>query len=534
MRKIRPTWLLAAFAVAAAGPYLVQAQDTNYPPIILGWEFEIARNLGGDAFFGPFAAPVAFDPSSASDIANELDLIGVTVTIFDQDWIPDPNADPNAAPEASDVVYVLHQSLWLPYPGYPTPEPPPISDDLDQFFPSEGDGLGPNTQDPNGIPILEYFYSFQVPSFVGVNQAKLRGLIDYDVAWGLWFMASADQGPGCATTLDGWITFPCDSYATGGFLAILRAVENPVLTPPNPPVFANAGPDRTVASNTDVTLDASATFDGFNIGFDPDNENVFIKDNLLFTWEWVDGPVRVDPTQTDASDPTATVNFTVLNDAEHPYYEYKVTVTDQVNPAPSTDSVRIRVVDPADLINLPPVAKIVGPDETITVGSIITLCGRQSCDPDCDPDCGLTGAADDLCTNTAAVTACDFENGDLKFRWQQVNELGGLLTSEQTLLAFQPLSDLTNAVTDWQAITPGKYYIRLLVDDGENVAIDTILVVVLDTETNAATATNDAANGDTGGTQTNGFAATPALCGAGLMPAALAPLAMCALWRRRR
>jgi hypothetical protein len=182
---------------------------------------------------------------------------------------------------------------------------------------------------------------------------------------------------------------------------------------------------------------------------------------------------------------------------------------------------------------MPPVAQIVGPEETITVGSIITLCGRQSCDPDCDPDCGLTGAAGDLCSNLTALTPCDFENGDLKFRWQQVNELGGLLTAEQTLEAFQPLSDLTDSVTDWQAIMPGKFHFRLLVDDGENVASDTLTVEVVDTETNAETATNDS-GGNSGGSQPSGVAATPALCGAGFLPFALAPLTACVLWRRRR
>lgn len=539
MKRTIPLALILGLAFIGASPVL--AQDIDHPPVIDAVTFSIQRNLGGNALppehpqGGPYAPIVPFDPGG--ELAHELDWVYVLVVISDEEWIPDPN-DPNA--EVDDVVYILHQTLWLPVQGYPTPEPPPVGEDIDVFFP-ENDGLGPNGANGDGNPAQLFEYRFQIPTFVGENQAKLRGLISYDVVWLLNILVSDQQDPGCPQYSNGFVDWPCDDFATY-FRTYLFAIENPALAAPNPPVFADAGPDRTVPFETDITLDASGTFDGFNVGFDLDSEHVFFKDDLIFTWEWVSGPERVDPVQADQADPTATVYFAVMNDPNDPddAYEFKVTVSDQVNPTASTDSIRVRVVHPDDLINNMPVAKIVGPSETITVGSIITLCGRQSCDPDCDPDCGMiSDSADDPCADPNLSTPCEDkaatdDDFTWKFRWQQVNELGGLLTAEQIVKAFQPLSDLAEPVTTWQAISPGEFYFRLLVDDGANVATDVITVIVLDTEAAAAAALNDEAGNAGGGSPSNGFAATPALCGAGLMSVAVVPLALCVMRRRLR
>ena len=116
----------------------------------------------------------------------------------------------------------------------------------------------------------------------------------------------------------------------------------------------------------EIILDGSRTFDSFNQGFDVGSEDVFEKDDLSFTWEWISGPTRVNPVQTDEGDPTATVFLTVA-DPNEPYV-YRLTVDDNVNALPSTDSVAITVVEELEDKN-PPVAVIEGPASARTLGS---------------------------------------------------------------------------------------------------------------------------------------------------------------------
>ncbi|MFQ5806854.1 MAG: hypothetical protein ACE5I3_10430, partial [Phycisphaerae bacterium] len=232
---------------------------------------------------------------------------------------------------------------------------------------------------------------------------------------------------------------------------------------------------------------------------------------LTFTWEWISGPVRVDPVQTDPSDPIAIVTLTVPG-----VYEYRLIVDDNVNALPSTDTVRITVVDELPP-KTPPVAIIEGPANAQPVGAIITLVSRST-----DPD------------------RPDDPNGLLlDYRWQQTNELGGPLAPEELQDAFQPLSGLTEKKSTWQAITPGTFYFRLLVDDGDFRSSARFSVEVIDTETGGSTAA--AGNSPAAGGSNSGDGAsqqqslpTPAFCGAGMLPVAVLPLALCVMRRRMR
>ncbi len=277
-------------------------------------------------------------------------------------------------------------------------------------------------------------------------------------------------------------------------------MENPFLGTGDPPACADAGADRTVAADTQVVLNGGGSSDGNNVGFDPDDENVFEKDTLTFTWEWISGPVRVDPVQAIATDPTATVTLVVPGD-----YVYRLIVDDNDNALPSTDSVTITVVQDLPPRN-PPRAIIRGPAGPVPIGGIITLTS-ESTDPDGD---------------------------DLALRWKQTDALGGELPAEDLQDVFQPLSGMTSEVASWQALTAGTYYFRLLVDDGFFESSAQFTVVVIDTVTGGASVIVDDGSGDVTDEQSEFGTAVPALCGAGVLPLAAFPLALCLMRRRIR
>lgn len=502
MRRTGLLFVAAGLAMLGAIP---AAAQNNAPPVITNVAWGIYRNIGGDPSFGPFDPPLNLDPTPFNpnaDLARELDLITLDVTVVDPDFTE----------EADDQVYYLKQTAWIPYDGYLAPEPPVIGDDQDKFLPEE-EGLSPAA----GQTSLTIPFVFQVPAFDGQNQAKLRGRIPYDVRWILHLMVSNTQDPGCTTGpyyySDGYISYPCDE-AVNSWDQLFYAVENPVLIGPNPPAFADAGADRTVPAGYSVILDGSRSIDNYNRGFDVGSTNVFDKDTLTYTWEWVSGPVRVDPVQDSPHDPQATVKLDVPNDPSDPhnqYYEYRLTVDDNVNALPTQDSVRITVVDELPTEN-PPVAIIEGPASARPVGSIITLVSR-SYDPDRPDD----------------------PNGVLlSYRWQQTNELGGPLSADELQEAFQPLGGMTEKTASWQALKVGTYYFRLLVDDDLFRSSAQFSVEVIPTETAGAeeTAGNGASSGDTSSTGQD--LAAPTACGAGMLPVAITPLALCLLRRRLR
>jgi len=246
------------------------------------------------------------------------------------------------------------------------PEPPPIPGDDDAFQPEEGQGLSP----PEGQTQIDYAFEFQVPEFEGKNQARLRGLIDYDVRWLMQFMVSNSQDPGIRLSEFGIVTGSDEPIFV--WAEYLNAIENPIFSPANPPAFADAGADQVVEVGSTVVLDAGRTYDGFNLGFDPSSRHVFEKDALAFTWEWISGPQRVEPAQDDPSNPQATATLNMIGE-----YVFRVTVDDNVNSLPSTDSVAVTVVQDIPG-NQAPIAVVDGPAGPVTVGDLITLDGSGS------------------------------------------------------------------------------------------------------------------------------------------------------------
>ena len=455
-------------------PVTVFAQQ-NTPPAITDFEWTISRYAGTIGLIDFYDAEVPFDPETM--LAYEKDVLHFEVEI----------TDPDFDGEEGDAIFYVFQTGWIPVTGYPSPEPPPITQDFNQFFPEE-EGIKP----PAGQISITVSESLEIPMFTGNNQAKLRGLINYDVSWFFVFGVSNSQNPGCEGSNYGAIYPPCEE-ATDWQFEIIYAAKNPLVVVPNPPPFADAGSDRTVNPGT-VILDGSRSIDLYNLGFNTNSSNVFEKDTLTYTWEWISGPTRVNPQQDDPTDPLATVNLVVEGT-----YVYRLTVDDNVNALPSSDTVTIVITQLAD--NHPPLAGIKADPSgktTWTVGETVTLVS-SSTDPDDD---------------------------ELSYYWQQTDELGGALPADLLTKVFQPMSGITGNKASWQALLPGTYYFRLLVNDGQYVDTMTYSIKIIDTDAAGALVDNSNGNSDL-----NPFTAVGG-CGLGVLPATVLPLALCLLRRR--
>lgn len=461
--------LLAICTISAA-----RAQDGSPPNIeLIRWE--VTRGFDTFVVYDR-DIPIGTRADVESFLHQELDEVLAVLEVTDPDWeVGDPNN-----PSENEPVYLRFEDR--PVAEFGPPQPPPIPFLPDGFFPEEG------FRPPPGEIVLLIGFEFAFPEFAGRNQRRLRGEIDFDCLYELEFAVSNEAEPDPAFC--GAPLVRCEIVQT-------KVIENSELPVANPPAFADAGSDRSVAVNSLVTLDASRTYDAYNVGFSVNNPNVFEKDNIVFTWEWISGPIRVDPVQTSQNNPKATVQLDTLGT-----YVYRVTVDDNINGLPSTDTVTITVVQSLPQ-NRGPTAVIVGPGAPVVVGTIVTLDGRQSSDP---------------------------EGDTLTFRWTQTDELGGPLPFEGTQEAFQPLAGVESSVSAWQTVKPGTYHFRLVVGDGEFLANTTFSVEVVAAATGGVTVLNPAASGNE--PEADPQVMSTGACGAGLLPLALMPLLL-GLMRKR-
>ncbi|MFH1746282.1 MAG: hypothetical protein ABIG44_04485 [Planctomycetota bacterium] len=417
---------------------------------------------------------VPFDPDT--DRVKELDIIRIEVDVTDTD-LPD------------EEFFYQAITLRILYDSYFAPEPPPLIGTTTTL------NFAPASYFITGETSATIIIDLQVPLFTGVNQARLRGFIDWDVAFfpivAIWDEEDDDEDN------------PAPRF---GFP--IYAVEDPELRPANPPPFSDAGADVTVQVGSTIDLDGFFTFDAFNIGFDPTDPEVFEKDDLVYSWEWITGPQQVDPIYRDPDQPwQAEVTLNVIGT-----YTYRLIVDDGVNSIPSTDSV---VIDVVSIVpeNQAPTAVIIAPTAPVIVGSIVSLDGTSSSDPDGDR---------------------------LTYRWRQTDEVGGVIPAGDFADLFQPLSGLEDPILNWQAVRPGEYYFQLLVDDGQaQDASEIVLVEIVPAQAAGYTVQTETLGGPA---PSPGGAAEPsaspllgpAACGATFMPFAILPLLLWPLRGRIR
>jgi hypothetical protein len=471
---------LAIMAAAAFG-------QTGEPPQIVGASIYYLPTYGlGSATqgFGDLVGPLT--PAEFSDLVlHEADYVSIVIDVM--------LSGTGGQPTDLSQIKLFYGKYSFPYPIYASPAAPPVDGDTVAHWNPAGDGIvgdfSPATIIGNPAEnVYTIEIDFFLPEINGTNQDRLRGLIDYDVSYSVWVWvwnaATAED------TIPPYIFFQS------------KVIESPYLRPRNdPPAFPDAGADMLAAAGSTVDLDARRTFDSFNLGFDYLDPNVFEKDTLQFTWEWLSGPERVDPV---APGPARAPWLAQVKLDELGTYVYRVFVSDGVNPVPQSDTTTIEVVDTLP-VNHAPHAVINGPTEQVVVGQIITLDGSASSDPD---------------------------GTQLHYRWRQTDEVGEALPFYLLATTFQPMSGLQQPVSEWQALSPGTYYFILLVDDLKLTDSATTSVTVVTAANAGESATQDASAGDS---QPAPLAALPAgACGAGLAPLLLAPFALLLLRGRVR
>lgn len=504
---------LIGVAVASGAAVAVAQDGIPSIPIQPGgterFTFEIARNITeygeGNLWLGEFAPFAAFDPDV--DIAREFDFMTITFYVSDPDWTLEEDG---SVGEIEDVFEYIAAWWVASSPGSPEASPLDLATGL--FL-----KLGEGAVVSNGRIYQPVSLTFQISPYLGRNQDALRGdTVTVDGYWDLAVCVSNSEEPdfrfGDAFVDEGTDEVRC--YA----VPLIGVTKHPSNRPANPAPIADAGGDRTnVAQGSSVILNASRTFDGTNVGFDPDNPNVFEKDVLTYVWEWVSGPEYVEPRQFDTTSPFATVVLNTSSEVEDPDnpgeidivpYVFRVTASDDENDTTTSDYVEITVVDVAD--NLAPQARAarIAPDpaDDIVVGDLVTLSAAASSDGDNPPD-------------------------PLTYRWRQTDELGNSLTPADADEILQPVAGLTGEELSWQANAVGTYHFQLTVSDGVSSDATSISVTVNEAGSQTASTASSASDPDEAAFETAPAGGT-GLCGGGvLLTLAIVP---CGVWLLRR
>lgn len=487
MRSLRSLFMLCACSLCAL-PAVAQVTGSSPQVTLTHWavtRFGVTTVVyDRDGAIGSVAAIDAFQHM-------ELDRVSLSLEVTDPDWISPITTDPQTGEMTNENEEVFLRFEVRPIPTFGPPDAPPVLFNPVGWFPTnEGFKPIPGPTTPYKLPIGPF--NFTVPDINGRSQERLLGHRNYDVLYTVQVCAANDPD-----------TDPQPEFI-GCFNQAVSVIENPALRPGSPQVFADAGGDQQAVVGDTIELDGSRTFDSYNVGFDPSNPFVIEQHTLQFAWEWVSGPIRVDPLQTGNNNPVATATFSTAGT-----YVFRLTTdTLESSGPPSSDTMTVLVRQTA-LPQNPPTAVIVGPASAVVVGQTITLDGSTSSDPDGDA---------------------------LTFRWRQTNALGQALSQDELLDGFQALSGVTTNKISWLATTPGTYYFRLLVSDATFTSVANFTVNVIANSTAGENAVADAPASESDSAAETPAATPPVplgLCGAGLAPLGLLPLALLAMRRRR-
>ncbi len=292
--------------------------------------------------------------------------------------------------------------------------------------------------------------------------------------------------PGGAT-----ITFELTVTANGK--SSVDTVDINVVNLNHPPV-ADAGPDRTLASNSAVAEGSPVTLNG------ADSHDV---DGDSFTYEWVqvdNGAPAVSLTGANTAKPTFTAPVVGSNGAPGVVttLEFELRVADGFPfdvPAPgySFDNVTDRVLVEVTNVNNPPQAAA-GADQTVGETGIVTLDASGSTDPDGDmltySWTQVSGPAVTLAGTTFTVPFVPAGGADLEFELTVSDGYGGTASDRMTVHA-QNVNDppLASAAQPTKAVLwPANHGLTLVgitgVTDPEANATITITGVTQDEPTN--------------------------------------------------
>lgn len=230
-----------------------------------------------------------YDPLDPLDLREELDTIFVDVVFTDPDFDDDVMAPPLPGIPADDSEDVYYEFFSTPLFALLPPVPGPLAESTNGF--AQVSGI-----ETTGIPNQRRFcFSFVLPQMNGRSVARLRGEALSDAAYTIRLALANDQEPE-------------ENEVTRTFFTVFYNKSRFFLGP-NPPPFAAAGADAMVEVGRTVVLDGRLSFDGTNVGFG-DNSGTVERDDLTYTWEWLSGPVRVDPTYPDPVNQPAIAEIT--------------------------------------------------------------------------------------------------------------------------------------------------------------------------------------------------------------------------------
>ncbi len=253
-----------------------------------------------------------------------------------------------------------------------------------------------------------------------------------------WTMTARPEGS-AAALLDGTAPRPIFTADRDGDYTIALVVSDGraassadevvvTATPSNARPIARAGADRTVELGSVVALDATESSDSDG-------------DPLSVAWTLVSKP---EGSEAGLKDPTAAQTVFVADTLGQ--YEVSLIVSDGIE-ASDPDAVTVTVVD----TNVPPVANA-GVDQSVAVGTVVTIDGSASADADGDP---------------------------LEFQWSIVSKPAGSNAGIQN-----PAVPASLFVAD----TEGEFVIQLIVHDGHVPSAADVMVVTASAQNVSPTA----------------------------------------------